>query len=174
MWINALIPRGSHCKYSSSLRRRFWSKCGCVIDTAACFLRKLSAAIPRRQPSGPTYSPSSWAWASYAKHWENKTFCITSALKGFGVGNHDMPCILFCICACYASWYSVFILCHRTFCSETCLLRFKPWNLMSQIFFWGVLQKQFGITQTSEHSSRAMVTVVWGTLGYIHHLFNPM
>lgn len=171
MWINALIPRGSHCKYSSSLRRRFWSKCGCVIDIAACFLRKLSAAIPRRQPSGPMYSTSSWAWASCAKHWENKTFCVTSSLKDFGVGNHNMLWIPFCICAYYVSWHSVFVLWHRTCCSEMCLLRFEPWNLISQTFFWGVLQKQFGITQTSEHLWCAIVAVAWCTLGYIYLSF---
>ena len=96
MWINTLIPRGSHWKYSSSLRRGFWSKCGCVIDTVACFLRKLIAAIPRRQPSGPMYS---FFLDLGFLFWENKTFCVTSVLQDFFVGNHDTLWILFCICA---------------------------------------------------------------------------
>lgn len=104
LWENSHVNRGfdsqgNHCKYSSSL----CSKCGCVIDTVPCFLRKLSAAIPRRQPSGPMYSASSYTQTSSAKYWEMKTFCITSAIKHSGVGNHYVPLILFCLCAYYAS-----------------------------------------------------------------------
>lgn len=147
MWIKTLIPWGSHCKYSSSWRERLWSKCGCVIDITACFLSKLSTAIPRRQPSGPMYSTSSSAWASYARHWENKILCAISSLKGFGVGNHDTLWIIFifCVCACYVFLNSTFILWHGNFYSEVYSLRCEPWNFMSQIFFWGLLQKESGI-----------------------------